>query len=189
MPKPYNIIVADCPWKFSDSLKMSNVKRGASSNYDCMTTDDLCRLDLPPIADDALLFFWRVASMQEDALSIMRAWDFIPKSELVWVKTTNEDNKLAFGMGRYSRQCHETCLIGVRGKGNRLVTNHSVRSIFFAQRTKHSVKPDKFFDLVEIMTGKQGNYLELFSRKQRDGWTSLGDDLGSHIELLERQAV
>lgn len=186
----FSVIVADPPWKFNDKLKMSDIKRGAEANYNCMTTQDICNVDTSLFADDAILFLWRVASMQEEALDVMRAWGFNPKSELVWIKTTNDiDNKLTFGMGRYTRNCHETCLIGVRGKGNKLIINHSVRSIFFAQRMSHSSKPNKFFELVETMTDKQGTYLELFSRKPRDGWTTIGDALGSHIEVINHETM
>jgi N6-adenosine-specific RNA methylase IME4 len=183
--KKFNIIAADCPWQFSDKLKMSKVKRGSEANYNCMSTKDICNLDLPPIADDALLFLWRVASMQKDALEVMNSWGFKLKSEIIWIKTTNNDNKLAFGMGRYTRHCHETCLIGVRGRGIKLVKDHSIRSVFFAPREEHSKKPDKFFEIVEQMTNKEGSYLELFSRKERNGWTTLGEEIGSYIPILD----
>jgi N6-adenosine-specific RNA methylase IME4 len=134
------------------------------------------------LADDALLFLWRVASQQEEALRVMRAWDFVPKSEIVWIKT--QDNVthphvlgggLAFGMGRYCRHCHEVCLIGSRGKGVRLVKNRSVRSVFFAPRGKHSEKPDKMYEIIESLA--DGPYLELFARRHRPGWLQFGDQL------------
>lgn len=180
----FSVVVADPAWKFQDSLKMSEVKRGASANYNCMTTKDICNLSLPDIADDALLFMWRVASMQQDALNVMNVWGFKLKSEIVWIKTAN-DNKLAFGMGHYTRHCHETCLIGVKGRGAKLVKNHSIRSVFYAPREQHSKKPDIFFKIVEDMTGKNEKYLELFSRQERQGWTTLGEEIGSYMPVLK----
>ena len=46
----FNIVVADPPWgAFSDKLTMSNIKRGAKSNYDVMSTDDIANLDVQSI--------------------------------------------------------------------------------------------------------------------------------------------
>ena len=195
---PYRVIVADPPWQFGD--KLPGV-RGAESHYECMDVDQLYRLKLPPIADDALLFFWRVAAMQEEALAVMHMWGFDLKSEMVWVKTKNgvledvadpesdlivDENDLAFGMGRYTRACHEVCLIGTRGKAaSQVVKNHSVRSVFFAERGEHSAKPEKFYSLVEKLVDGEGPFLELFARKQRAGWTCIGDALGTKLEVID----
>jgi hypothetical protein len=46
----YQVLVADCPWRFSDSLPGRG--RGASKHYPCMSISDLCRFPLPPMADD-----------------------------------------------------------------------------------------------------------------------------------------
>lgn len=176
----FSCIVSDNPWKFGD--KLPGV-RGAESHYDCMTTVDLMELKLPPIADDAVLFQWSVASMLEDAIAVTNAWGFEVKTQLIWVKTKNgvvddtvDEGDLAFGMGRSVRAAHETCLIATRGKYTRLITNHSIRSVMFAEREEHSKKPDKFYSLVENLVA--GPRLELFSRRHRDGWTCLGNELG-----------
>lgn len=166
----YKTIVADPPWQFNDSLPGNT--RGAAKNYDTMPLDDVCAFQLPPIADDARLFLWRVSSMQDEALLVMKSWGFELKSEIVWVKTT-VNKKLHFGMGRQVRNSHETCLIGVRGKPERL--SRSIRSVLFAPYEKHSKKPEKFYGLVERLS--PGPYLELFARRQRKGWTCMGDEI------------
>jgi N6-adenosine-specific RNA methylase IME4 len=173
-PEPFRVVVADPPWRFGD--KLPGKKRGASKHYACLTEQEIARFPLPPIADDALLFLWRVASMQEEALRVMRVWGFTPKSEIVWVKTTSgaRDARptLAMGMGRYVRNAHEVCLIGRRGRAS--VVDKSVKSVFFAPRTLHSEKPGAFFDIVERLS--KGPYVELFARQQRLGWTCFGNE-------------
>lgn len=183
--RPYSVVVADPPWAFGDKLPGT---RGAESHYPCMSVDDLCKLTLPPLADDALLFLWKVAAMTEEALAVMHMWGFNLKTEMVWVKTKKgvvigepEVTDLAFGMGRYTRAAHETCLVASRGKGLNLVKNRSIRSVFFAEREAHSKKPELFYDLVEDLTGGEGHYLELFARRQRGGWTTLGNELGTNL--------
>lgn len=166
----FSTIVADPPWSFGDSLPGQN--RGAVRNYSTLSVQDLCNFPLPELSPDCRLFLWRVASMQQEALDVMRTWGFTLKTEIVWSKLT-VNGKPWFGMGRTVRAQHETCLIGVRGKPE--VLSHSIRSLFEAKYTKHSGKPEEFFDIVEQLS--PGPYVELFARRQRPGWICLGDEL------------
>jgi len=176
------IILADPPWRFGDPLP--GKKRGASKHYRCLKTSELRLLQLPPIAPDALLFMWRVAAMQEEAITVMRAWGFTPKSEFVWVKTeADREPPRRLGMGRYVRHEHEVCLIGVRGRGLSLITNRAVRSVVCAPRGEHSEKPAATYELIERLTGGAGPRVELFARRHRPGWTCLGNELGTELEV------
>lgn len=180
---PARVVVADPPWLFGDALPGKG--RGASKHYPCMVSTAIARLRLPPIAPDAVLFLWRVAAMQADALMVAREWGFEPKAEVVWVKTTRRAapdagaTKLAFGMGRQVRNCHEVCLIATRGRVP--PRSRSIRSVFFAPVGVHSAKPNAFYELVEEM--HEGPYLELFARRERPGWTTVGSDLGTTLEV------
>jgi N6-adenosine-specific RNA methylase IME4 len=86
----FSCVIADCPFSFGDQLKQSSVKRGASSNYDTMTIDELCALPVKDIIDPGgcILAFWVPSSMLEDGIRIMKSWgNFEIKSTYVWVKT------------------------------------------------------------------------------------------------------
>jgi N6-adenosine-specific RNA methylase IME4 len=171
----YTTLVADPPWQFGDKLPGDG--RGAAKNYSTLSLEDIKNFLLPDLAPDCRLFLWRVASMQEEALAVMKAWGFTLKTEIVWQKLTA--NGLPwFGMGRTVRASHETCLIGVRGRPP--VLNRSIRSTFSAPYTRHSGKPEYFFDLVEQLS--PGPYVELFARRKRSGWTCLGDEVKSSID-------
>lgn len=166
------VLEADCPWLFGDPLP--GPKRGATSHYRCMTLAEICTFSLPPIADDAWLFLWRVGSMQHEALAVVRAWGFDPPtSEIVWVKTDETGRKLRIGMGRSVRNCHEVALVCKRGKPRRLAAD--VPSVLFAPRGAHSAKPDAFYDAVERLA--PGPYVSLFARRRRRGWTCYGDEV------------
>lgn len=168
---PARVLLADPAWSFQDALP--GRKRGAVKNYQCMTLEQVKTFPLPPLADDCVLFLWRVASMQRAALEVMEAWGFgEPKSEIVWEKTT-KNGKKHFGMGRYFRNTHEVCLIGVRGRYRKPLS--SVRSSFEAPVTGHSSKPLVFYDIIESMY--EGPYVELFARRHRLGWYSIGNQL------------
>jgi N6-adenosine-specific RNA methylase IME4 len=187
------VIVADPPWPFKDKLRQDKgIRRGAADVYrNTMTLQEIMMFRRPPIADDAILFLWRVASMQEEALQVMRAWGFTPKSEIVWGKTTQAPSpllvasmsdpmygaqkiKLAYGMGRYVRNCHETCLIGRRGKGK--IEDPSQRSMFFAPVGRHSEKPEEFYRIVRTLC-PDGPRVSLFERQPREGFECFGDEL------------
>jgi N6-adenosine-specific RNA methylase IME4 len=168
---PPRVLVADPPWRFSDSLPGAGI-RGAAKHYPVLSTDDIERFPLPQLAADAVLFLWRVAAMPEEALRVCRAWGFVPKTELVWLKRTKTNNR-HFGMGRIVRGEHETCLIGVRGRPSPLT--RSIRSTFEAPVGRHSAKPDEFYALVERLF--DGPYVELFARRRREGWDCRGNEL------------
>jgi N6-adenosine-specific RNA methylase IME4 len=173
---PFATVVADPPWSFGD--KLPGASRGAAKNYEVMSIDDICRLELPPIADNAYLLMWRVSSQVEEAYRVVRAWGFVPKSEIVWQKLTT--NGLPwFGMGRHVRASHETCIVAVRGRPQRL--SASVRSTFSAPAGRHSEKPAAFFDLVEALA--PGPYVELFSRTQRPGWVCIGNEAPEPVRI------
>lgn len=200
-------LVADPPWRFGDRLP--GASRGAEKNYSVLTTEDLCALRIPPVENDALLFLWRVSAMQQDALDVVRAWGFEPMSEIVWIKLTKGAAErrlrqpftipaglseaeavelvfehvasLQFGMGRYVRHSHETCLIAARGRGKDLIRHLTQRSVFFAPVGEHSEKPEKFFRIVEGLS--KPPFVELFARKKRPGWTCLGDEIGFKLEV------
>ncbi len=170
------VLVADPPWQFAD--KLPGKGRGAARHYATMTPEAICRFPLPPLADDCILFLWRVASMQQAALDVVRIWGFTVKTELIWLKKTTTGGRW-FGMGHTLRAEHEVCLVATKGRPQ--VKSHSVRTTFTtdvtgfaAQVGRHSEKPEKFYQIVETLSA--GPYVELFARRQRLGWTCLGDE-------------
>jgi N6-adenosine-specific RNA methylase IME4 len=172
------VIVADPPWRFSDSLPGET--RGAGKQYATMSAEEIARYPLPPIADAALLFLWRVSSMQQEALGVARAWGFCVKTELVWVKTSSTGEKLHMGMGRILRGAHETCLVAAFGKYAERVLDKGIRTVLLAPVGAHSEKPDEFYDVVERLF--EGPRCELFARKVRPGWTQYGRELPGRPE-------
>ncbi len=166
----FRVLCADPPWSFGD--KLPGASRGAEKNYAVLSIDDICRFELPPLADDAYLFMWRVSSQVEEAYRVVRAWGFVPKSEIVWEKLTSGLLPW-FGMGRHVRASHETAILAVRGRPK--PKSRSIRSRFAAPAGRHSEKPEAFYDLIEQLA--DGPYVELFARRQRPGWTCLGNEI------------
>lgn len=180
--KGATVLLADPPWKFGDSLASKGKGRGAANHYRCLTPRQIEAFPLPPLAANCLLMLWRCSALQDEALAVMQCWGFKQKTELVWVKLSRQPKgrdeppprKLHFGMGRYLRGAHETCLIGVRGRVD--VSDHSIRSVFAAPVQEHSRKPDYQYEVAQRLVPK-GPYVELFGRRPRPGWTVLGDEV------------
>jgi N6-adenosine-specific RNA methylase IME4 len=177
----YRLLLADCPWNFSDSLTMSEIKRGAASVYNTLSVEDLKSLPVKDIAEDnSVLLLWCPSSLLQDGLDVMKAWGFRQTQTHIWVKTKklplrdylkrfvsavlesgadggakvgwpDINEVLAFGMGRLFRQTHELVLVGVRGKVYNHLADKSQRSVHFFPATKHSAKPDLLQDMLEKM--------------------------------------
>src|SRR5690606_1188694 len=80
------------------------------------------------------------------------------------------DNINSFYMGRLFRQTHEICLIGINNNNiYKKLNNKSQRSVSSMPNLKHSQKPDNLQKSLEVMF-PNNNYLEIFARRQLDGW-------------------
>lgn len=119
-----------------------------------------------------VLFLWRIAMFQEAAMQVCRDADFAVKDDLVWNKMTKH-GKQHYGMGRYLKKSHETCIVASRGGQACLpVKGGYVRSSFSGAVREHSRKPEEFYMLVEKMYPNSPKF-EMFSREARPGWTQV----------------
>lgn len=88
----FRVLTADPAWGFAD--KLPGAGRGAAKHYDTNVAERILTQPLPPLTDDAVLFLWRVAAGDADldralaelAYRVLRAWGFVPKTEIVWFK-------------------------------------------------------------------------------------------------------
>lgn len=184
----FKVILADPPWRFATWNKATAVKRRSGKNnnisatvhYNSMPTIDICRLPVWELcADDCVLFMWVSWPMLHDALKVIEAWGFTYKTcGFDWMKANakqpdmfREETKGAMGMGYWTRANSEPCLIATKGKPKRLKAD--VRMAIIEPRRQHSRKPDRVHGDIERLVA--GPYLELFGRKQREGWTVWGD--------------
>ena len=174
----YHVILADPPWTFA-TYSQKGKGRSAEAHYDCMSIADIKSL---PVADwaasDCALFLWVTDPTLPQALEVLAAWGFVYKTvAFTWVKTTRDGTPFPIGCGYWTRANPELCLLGTRGRPQRL--SRSVRQLVFAPRREHSRKPDEVYELIEKLVA--GPYLELFGRAPRAGWDSWGKEAESGI--------
>lgn len=88
------------------------------------------------------------------------------------------EDTLSFFMGRCFRNVHEICLIGTNSNNiYKKLLNKSQRTVSFGENLKHSAKPEHLQDSLDIMFGDDAKKIELFARRQRPGWTCLGNEI------------
>jgi N6-adenosine-specific RNA methylase IME4 len=175
--KKYEIIYADPPWSFSNKKTGGSLDSGSEDQYKVLTLDQICNLNVKSISEDnCFLFLWWVASQPLEAIKVVDAWGFKLKTMTCfsWIKKT-VSWKDHFGMGFYTRQQQEHCLIAVKGKPK--VKSHSVRQNIRECVLGHSIKPKITYSLIDDICGHEKRKIELFARSKMDSWDNWGDEV------------
>lgn len=164
----YGVLVVDPPWTFAKTREDDSTQRGRTP-YPTMTEAEIKAIKLP-IEADAIVWLWVTNAhlLSGEALRVLEAWGLQAKGIVTWAK-----NKM--GTGDWLRGQTEHVILAVKGKP---VFDQPVPSTLLAAKVgQHSEKPDEFYAMVEAYCpGTKG---ELFSRKERKGWTQHGVELGS----------
>ena len=177
--KKYNIIYADPPWYYPGGGFPSTSDKQA---YPLMKTADICALPVAKIVQpDALLFLWTTMTHIPDALRVIEAWGFrYVTNGFTWVKVHEKSRLPVIGMGYWTRQNAELCLVAKRGRPRR--QHKAVSSIIIEPRRRHSQKPDQVRrDIVRICGDLPR--VELFARQKTPGWDIWGNELANDIKL------
>ena len=168
----YNVLYADPPWEYSNT----GVHGAAEHHYPTMSLESICSLlddQKIRVANNAVLFLWATNPFLQDAFYVINSWGFTYKTNMVWVKT----DLVKPGSGFYVRGRHELLLICTRGSFTPIDTHISppIGSVVSAAIAEHSAKPDEFYSVIERLY-PDCQYLELFSRRQRENWEGWGYD-------------
>lgn len=173
----FRTILADPPWQFQNRTGKVAPEHRRLSRYGTMSLDDIKALPIADIsADIAHLYLWVPNALLPEGLSVMAAWGFKYKSNIIWHKIRKDGGPDGRGVGFYFRNVTEMLLFGVRGKGKDVRTLSPGRSQvnFIASRKReHSRKPDEQFELIEACS--PGPFIELFARGIRPKWVTWGD--------------
>ncbi len=189
----YRAGLIDPPWSF---VTRSDKGKGKSPDrhYDTMNIDDLKALPVGGLfTKDATIHVWVIDSHLELALDVIRAWGFTYKTVgFYWAKTTKDGTGFPIGTGFWTRanpehtfECAPAAIAGGQEAERNLLATRghpkrqsaSVRRLVVSPRREHSRKPEEVAERIEQLV--DGPYLELFSRTDRPGWDSWGDEVGS----------
>jgi N6-adenosine-specific RNA methylase IME4 len=172
--KKYDIIYVDPPWTYRDKALSGN--RGAECKYPVLSLEDLRNLNIQELASDhCAMFMWVTFPMLAEGLELIKTYGFTYKTVgFVWIKTNKKSGGFFMGMGNYSRSNAEVCLIGIKGRPQRV--SKSIRQVVESPLEQHSKKPGIVRDrIVELMGDK--SRIEIFAREKIEGWDCLGNDV------------
>lgn len=171
----FRTVLADPPWQFQNRTGKVAPEHKRLNRYGTMVLDEIKLLPVAQVCEDtAHLYLWVPNALLPDGLSVMAAWGFQYKSNIVWHKVRKDGGPDGRGVGFYFRNTTEILLFGVRGKNARtLAPGRRQVNIIRSQKREHSRKPDEAYGIVEACSS--GAFLEMFARGTREGWVAWGN--------------
>jgi len=167
----YDVIVIDPPWPMQ---KIERDERPNQSEFDypTMTEDELSDMEMPS-SDDCHLWLWTTHKFMPMAFRLLDAWRFKYICTFVWHKNGGFQ---PFGLPQFN--C-EFALYAHKGNPQ-FIDTKAFNVCFDAPRTKHSEKPESFYDVVRRVTA--GRRIDMFNRRKIEGFDVWGKE-ASNEEL------
>jgi N6-adenosine-specific RNA methylase IME4 len=193
--KKYNIIYCDPPWVFETYSEKGKEKKSAENHYPCLTLSDIKSLPIKNLAEEnCALFLWVTSPMLRQGLECIEAWGFTYKTiAFNWFKKNKVADSWFWGLGYWTRQNTELCLLATIGKPTRVskgvhqVVDYVDTEDVATKLEGHSKKPDVVRERIVELCGDIPR-VELFARQRYSGWDSLGDEIdGRDIRDILKQ--
>jgi N6-adenosine-specific RNA methylase IME4 len=176
----FGTILADPPWRFRNSTGKVAPEHKRLRRYGTMSFDEIRAMPIiQHAAEKCHLYLWCPNALLDEGLSVLKAWGFKYKTNLVWYKIRKDGGPDGRGVGFYFRNVTELLLFGVRGKMRTLKPGRTQVNILQTRKQEHSRKPDEMYDIIEECS--PGPFLELFARERRKGWTQWGDEIDTYL--------
>lgn len=186
--KKYKTIVIDPPWKYGKwgkasekAFLVSGINQETNKEiplpYNWMNIDEIKALPLGGLADnDCELYLWATQKYLPYAFDLIEAWGFKYCQTLTWCKTPR-------GTGQGGVYCPTTEFLILARRGKMPNVKRIDSTWFHTKRphNSHSTKPEFFQDLIEKVG--EGPRLEMFARRERNGWDVFGNEVDNSIDL------
>lgn len=172
--RKFTTILADPPWQFQNRTGKMAPEHKRLKRYETLPLQDICSIPVSScITDAAHLYLWVPNALLREGLEVMAAWGFEYKTNIVWHKVRKDGEPDGRGVGFYFRNTTELLLFGIHGSLRTLAPGRSQVNIIRSIKQEHSRKPDEQYNIIESCSPPE--YLELFGRGSRDGWTVWGN--------------
>jgi len=180
--RTFGTLLADPPWRFQNRTGKVAPEHRRLSRYGTLSFDEIAALPVAEHMDEtAHCYLWVPNALLPYGLTVLEAWGFTYKTNLIWHKIRKDGGSDGRGVGFYFRNVTEMVLFGVRGKSARtLAPGRSQVNLMASRKREHSRKPDEQYDIIEACSW--GPYLELFGRGSRGGWTVWGNQATNGYE-------
>jgi N6-adenosine-specific RNA methylase IME4 len=178
----FSTILIDPPWRFQNRTGKMAPEHKRLHRYATMNFEEIAALAVGRYArTPSHLYLWCPNALLAEALTIMKAWGFTYKTNIVWYKIRKDGGPDGRGVGFYFRNVTELLLFGVKGYMRTLKPGRTQVNLIATRKQEHSKKPYELYDVIEECS--PGPYLELFARNRREGWTSWGDQVDRYTEI------
>jgi N6-adenosine-specific RNA methylase IME4 len=176
------------PWRFANSTGKVAPEHKRLHRYPTMNFQEFAELPVGRLAlPQSHLYLWCPNALLLEGLTIMKAWGFTYKTNLVWYKVRKDGGPDGRGVGFYFRNVTELLLFGVKGKLWTFKPGRTQVNVLVTRKREHSRKPDEFYRIIEACS--PGPYLELFARQRVRGWEQWGNQVDSYEGTRARRPV
>lgn len=168
----FSCIVIDPPWPMDKIEREVRPNQGPVLDYPVLTLDQIADDALVPVrakaARDCHIYLWVTHRFMPAGLELLTEWGFNYQCVMTWRKNV--------GITPFSWMYDtEHVLFGRRG--NLALNQLGLRLSFDAPVTRHSAKPDVFYQ--RVVEASPGPRLEMFARTQREGFTVWGNEVAA----------
>lgn len=172
--RKFTTILADPPWQFQNRTGKVAPEHKRLNRYETLKLDEICAMPVNLITTaTAHLYLWVPNALLLEGIQVLQAWGFKYKTNLIWHKIRKDGGPDGRGVGFYFRNTTEMILFGVKGNMRTLQPGRSQVNIIKSIKQEHSRKPDAQYDIIESCSPPE--YLEIFGRGSRPGWTVFGN--------------
>lgn len=172
----YQTIVIDPPWETHNGFNDAKFYRMAKGMpYKSMTDEQIKNFPINEVADSRCdLFLWTITSKIPLCFEILKSWGFKYMDFLAW------DKEIGVPVNGIYRKV-EWVMYAYRGKMGINKRGKFIPSMFREKRTKHSRKPDIFYETIRNNTSEPR--IDLFARERHGGFDAWGNEVESDIDL------
>jgi N6-adenosine-specific RNA methylase IME4 len=172
--RKFTTILADPPWQFQNRTGKVAPEHKRLTRYETLKLDEICSMPVKDVTtENAHLYLWVPNALLLEGIQVLQAWGFKYKTNIIWHKIRKDGGPDGRGVGFYFRNTTEMILFGVKGHMRTLQPGRSQVNIIKSMKQEHSRKPDEQYELIEKCS--PGDYLEIFGRGSRAGWTVFGN--------------
>jgi N6-adenosine-specific RNA methylase IME4 len=181
--KRYSTIVVDPPWRYGKWGKASkpnyegHIPKESDLPYDWMSVEEIKALPVGSLANnDCELYVWTTQKYLPDTFDVIKYWGFKYCQTLTWCK-----KPMGKGQGGVYCPTTEFLILARRGKMPKVERIDTTWWQVSRAWKAHSKKPEFFQDLIEQVS--EAPRLEMFARREREGWDVFGNEVKNSIDL------
>jgi N6-adenosine-specific RNA methylase IME4 len=178
------VLLTDPAWRYRS---IGPVVGEVEQQYDTIPFEEIAQL---PVRDwrlpDSVIFCWCTWPKLNEGMELLKHWDYEYVTAFPWIKTVRGNVEVrSSGIGFWSLSVSEVMLIGRTGNPKRKDGADIVLGLLCGSERQfyapggapkmHSRKPS-LHEWIEAQFA--GPFTELFARRERPGWATIGGDLG-----------